>query len=205
VAVSRRGFLAAAAAAPIGAVLRPFPVATAAAGRGVVCALDESRAGFARHLGMPDLLSGPGLLVLPGAVGWDESLPMRVREGAVVVFESAAGFGGASAFALQREGLRSAFGLAIEPPGEPWGTLPRPAYVDLVWPVAARVRDFSSVVVVRGGETVGRLGSVPVAARRRRGRGTFVFLGSPVGPALWAGDPQAHAWLAAVIAATPAA
>jgi len=201
VAVSRRSFLAAAAAAPMGATLRPLATATPA---GVACALEESRAGFTRHVAgsVSGARAGSRLLVLPGAVGWDASLAARVIEGTVVVFESAAGFGGASAFALQREGLRSAFGLAIEPPREPWETGPRPAYVDLVWPVPARVRDFSSVVAVRGGETVGRLGSLPVAARRRLGAGTFVFLGSPVGPALWANDPQAQAWLRTVMAAS---
>jgi hypothetical protein len=202
VAVSRRGFLAAAAAAPIGATLwRP---AEAPPPAGVVCALEESRAGFSRYAAVSgsEVMTGSRLLVVPGAVGWDESLPARVREGRLVVFESAAGFGDTSAFARQREGLRAAFGLEIEAPVAPWEEGPRPAYVDFHWPVAARVRDFSSVVAVRGGETAGHLGSRVVAACRRLGAGTFVFLGSAIGPALWTADPHAEAWLDAVVAAS---
>src|SRR5439155_624334 len=36
---------------------------------------------------------------------------------------------------------------------------------------------------------------VPVALKRPGGRGNLIFLGSLLGPALWAGDAQARRWL----------
>jgi hypothetical protein len=193
--ISRRGFLASAGATPL--VGLSWLRRTAMAERGGACVLAESRAGFDEA---PSHLEERRFLVFPGAVGWDDSLVERVRAGATVLFESAAGFGDATEFAAQRAGLLTAFDLTIEPPAEPWTDRGRPAYIDLHWPAVARLRDFSTVVRVRGGETVGRLGSFPVAARRRLGAGSFLFLGSPIGPALWSGDPQAHAWLGALVA-----
>ena len=141
------------------------------------------------------------MLVFPGAAGWDDSIARRVRSGRLVIFESASGFAEASALREQRAGLREAFGLSIEHPVTVWGERAGPAYLDLGWPVRARIRDFSFAVPVRGGEVVGWLGALPVATLRRAGAGALLFLGSPVGPALWSGDPEAQAWLLAVLAA----
>ena len=195
-AVSRRGFLGALAWAPLGGALTrpmisgPSPCST--------CALPESRAGFARALAGR---AAADVLVFPGAAGWDDSIARRVRSGWLVIFESASGFAEASALREQRAGLREAFGLSIEHPVTVWGERAGPAYLDLGWPVRARIRDFSFAVPVRGGEVVGWLGALPVATLRRAGAGALLFLGSPVGPALWSGDPEAHAWLSAVLAA----
>ena len=194
--LSRRRFLGALAAAPLGGALTgpalaaPSPCST--------CVLAESRAGFAQALAGREAAD---VLVFPGAVGWDDSIARQVRGGRLVVFESASGFAEAGAFREQRAGLRDAFGLRIEDPVTVWGESRRPSYLDLGWPVRARIRDFSFAVPVRGGEAVGSLGVLPVAARQRAGAGALLFLGSPVGPALWSGDPQAHAWLSSVLAA----
>jgi hypothetical protein len=196
--ISRRGFLAA-GAAPLSSSL--FPWNAPKGSNGVTCALDESRAGYERAI-VPRGPDEERLLVFPAAVGWDPSIVRQVRNGATVIFESAAGFGDAKAFGEQRAGLRSAFDLTLETPTDPWARATKPAYIDLLWPAAAKLRDFSSLVVVRGGETVGRLGRLPVAALQQRGAGLFLFLGSPIGPALWTGDPQAHAWLSSVFATT---
>ena len=194
--VSRRRFLGALAAAPLGGALTgptlagPSPCLT--------CALPESRAGFAQALAGRE---APDLLVFPGAAGWDDSIERQVRSGRLVIFESASGFAAPSALREQRAGLWDAFGLGIEHPVKVWGESGRPSYLDLGWPVRARIRDFSFAVSVRGGEAVGRLGALPVAALQRAGAGALLFLGSPVGPALGSGDPQAHAWLSSVLAA----
>lgn len=194
--LSRRGFLGALASAPLGSALTG-PTLWAPS-RCSACALPESRAGYARALAGR---AAADLLVFPGAAGWDDSIERTVRSGRLVIFESASGFADARALREQRAGLREAFGLSIEPPVTVWGESGRPSYLDLGWPVRARIRDFSFAVPVRGGEAVGRLGALTVATRQRAGAGALLFLGSPVGPALWSGDPQAHAWLAAVLAA----
>jgi hypothetical protein len=192
--VSRRGFLCALAATPLGRPL--FGPSFSAPPPPLNCALPESRAGFAKALAGRET---PDILVFPGAAGWDDSIARRVRSGQLVIFESASGFTGAGALQEQRAGLRAAFGLTIERPVMLWSEGRRPSYVDLVWPVRARVRDFSCAVPVRGGEAIGSLGGLPVATLQRAGAGALLFLGSPVGPALWSDDPEAHAWLSSVL------
>src|SRR5437764_965136 len=52
----------------------------------------------------------------------------------------------------------------------------------------------------QAGEVIAWVDGVPVALKRRGGRGgTLIFLGSPLGPALWAGDAQARRWLVDVL------
>jgi hypothetical protein len=194
--VSRRRFLSALASAPLGGAFTGQMLA----GRSPcsTCALPESRAGFAQALAGRE---AGDVLVFPGAAGWDDSIERRVRSGRLVIFESGSGFAEASALREQRVGLRDAFGLRIEHPVAVWGRSRRPSYLDLGWPIRARIRDFSFAVPVRGGEAFGTLGALPVATLQRAGAGALLFLGSPVGPALWSGDPQAHAWLSSVLAA----
>jgi len=48
------------------------------------------------------------------------------------------------------------------------------------------------------GDNIAWAGELPVALKRRVGAGTLIYLGSPVGPALWAGDVEAKRWLHAV-------
>ena len=194
--VSRRFFLGALAAAPLESALTgPTRGERSSCS---TCALPESRAGFARALAGRD---AAGVLVFPGAAGWDDTIERRVRGGRLVIFESASGFAEARALREQRAGLQDAFGLRIDYPVTVWGQGRRPSYLDLGWPVRAHIRDFSFAVPVRGGEAVGWLGPLPVAALQRAGAGALLFLGSPVGPALGSGDPQAHDWLSSVLAA----
>ena len=198
--LSRRSFLSAvAAAAPLG---RAFGGPTfRPPALGVGCALPESRAGFAKAVAGQD---GRDILILPGASGWDPSIVAETRGGGLVIFETGCAFTKAEAIEEQRAGLRGAFDLEIESPVELWTEGRRPRYLHLEWPVHAHVRDFSFVVPVRGGVTVGRIGGLPVAALQRLGAGRLLFLGSPLGPALWSGDPQAHTWLRSVFVALPA-
>ena len=191
--VSRRAFLSAAAAVP----LTPLAARTGAAPVGAVarCALSESRAGFARALAGAPL---GRVHVVPGACGWDASVPERVRRGQLVIFESAGGFGEQGERAEQRRGLERAFDLCIGEPVALWQEGRRPSYVEYEWPVPARVRDFSFVTPVRGGRTVARVYGLGVAALAEAGAGALLFLGSPLGPSLWTGETEALRWLKAV-------
>jgi len=134
--------------------------------------------------------------VVPGMGPLPEEFARRLsavtRGAGWVVLESAAGFGG---FEEQRRMLARHFGIRIQPPVDLWanGTAP---YIDYRWPVRERVRDFSRVtpIYAEGVEIIGSAGDLPVAARR----GRLIFLGSPVGPALLAGDREAHSWFRAL-------
>ena len=141
------------------------------------------------------------------------------------MLESGAGFLSPLETAAHRRMLLGCFGLAVEPPVDLWsGKLAEdgfPAsrnsphgrktvdlgqsipYVRYVWPRDILVRDFTWVIPVsaKGGEVIGWAGSLAVASKRPVGKGTLIFLGSPLGPALRASDPEARSWLQSVVSA----
>ncbi|SRR5712691_6184506 len=145
------------------------------------------------------------VLIVPAAL---EIPPPAVRAivsclqaGASVIFESGAGFAADRAFRAHRVALRDYLQLQIEAPVDLWpdNSSQRIPYVHYTWPRPATVRDFSRVVPLRRqegeGEVIAWVDGLPVALKRSSGRGNLIFLGSPLGPALWAGDAQARRWL----------
>src|SRR2546429_268865 len=102
--------------------------------------------------------------------------------------------------------LRDQLGVHIEAPVRLWSSRGASGvpYVDYSWPASATIRDFSRVVPLErqsegAGEIIAWVDDLPVALRRRYGRGDLIFLGSPLGPALWAGDAEARRWLCEVV------
>ncbi len=194
------------------------------------CALRESLAGYKSALeqtGVRVVKSAPRALprcrtvILPGC---REMLPetagellRMLGEGSCVVIESGAGFADPDEFREHKHWLQAHFGLWVEEPVDLWrrdaregsparprqAALPRIPYVDYAWPVRVKVRDFSRVVPVSSqpGEVIGRVDGQPVASKRALGKGTLVFLGSPLGPALLSGDREARSWLRALVRA----
>jgi len=163
------------------------------------------------------------MAIVPG-VGPMDSATMRLlfdllEAGTRVLLESGAGFVSPPDFAAHQRMLHRYFDLAVEPPIDLWSGKhsgdslfahrSRPhqrnkvdrresiPYVDYVWPRETRVRDFSRVIPVsaNAADVIGRAGPLPVAMKKRLANGTLIFLGSPLGPALRAGDPEARSWL----------
>jgi hypothetical protein len=169
---------------------------------GTACALRESVQGYVAAAGT-SVLRTP-VLIIPAAL----STPMQYVEnyllnGGTVILESGAAFGESSSFQAHRETLSKGLGIVVEKTVELW---PRSApYIDLTWPIPVKVRDFSRVVVLGRDEpgVIATVDGLPVAARRSIGAGTLVFLGTPLGPALWTGDSEAKRWLSTVMAISP--
>ena len=122
-----------------------------------------------------------------------------LQAGASVIFESGAGFAADREFRTHRVVLRDYLQVQIEEPVDLWpdNSSQRIPYVDYTWPRPAKVRDFSRVVPLgrQAGEVIARVDGLPVALKRSSGRGRLIFLGSPLGAALWAGDAEARRWL----------
>lgn len=104
-----------------------------------------------------------------------------------VLVESSAGFVPENLSWLTR------WGISV---GEP-RTVQGPAWVSFNWPVPAIIRDFGRVSPITGGAVIAHLGDMPVAVRQ----GPLVVLGSPLGPHVYAGDPDARDLLAAILGA----
>jgi len=154
---------------------------------------------------------------MESGIAW--TLSNLLRSGTHVLLESGAGFLSPAEFIGHQRVLDLYFDLAVRPPVDLWagksaddapprhraGQRPgdRPnsyasiPYVNYVWPSETKVRDFSRVIplLTRAGDVIGKVGALPVALKRQTAKGTLIFLGSPLGPSLRAGDSEALSWL----------
>lgn len=178
------------------------------------CLLRESLGGYRSALGGGRALVSVAeldaqlswrMVIVPGLGQIDSDMARMlsdlVHEGALVILESAGGFLGPAEFRAHQKMLDRYFGLEVEEPVAMWNSdrngHARIPYVNYDWPRPAMVRDFSRVVPVSpdSGEVIGAVIDLPVAVKKRAGRGTLIFLGSALGPALYAGDAEARSWL----------
>ena len=176
----------------------------------------------------PQLQRPYRIVIIPGVglmnPAMADALSNLVNDGACLLLESGAGFLSPSEFSAHRKMLRRHFGLAVERPVDLWSgksevhidsrrscgrnsrkrldTRGLAPYVSYSWPQDTKVRDFSRIIPVslQTGDVIGRVGNIPVALKKRVGKGTLIFLGSPMGPALGASDPEAQRWLQSVTA-----
>ncbi len=143
------------------------------------------------------LLIVPAVLTIP--LDGMQRIANALRNGATVIIESGGGFAGHLNFRRHRRFLREYLQIDVQSPVDLWKGDPRRVpYIDYTWPHAAKVRDFSRVVPLgdtQEGAIIAWAGDRPVGLRRELERGTLIFLGSPLGPALWAGDAEARRWL----------
>jgi hypothetical protein len=214
---TRRQFLGSVVGAAWSVVRPARPSRAVAAGAGCVvldlkeqCSSRESVAGYQSALaGMRDLPRWRGALIVPAAMALPLPAVHRIvsclQLGGTVLVESGAGFAAELEFQAHRAALRDGLQVRIEAPVRLWPrTIP---YIHYSWPYPADVRDFSRVVPLgrQPGEIIARVDGMPAALKRRYAGaggagGTLIFLGSPLGPALWAGDAEAKRWLSRVVA-----
>lgn len=168
------------------------------------CSLPESVVGYRSALAHVNtsLLVIPAVLEIPRHLR--SLISNRLQAGGTVLVESGAGFAADASFARHRRSLRDVLGVEVGAPVDLWTGVRGAPYIDYTWPHAAKIRDFSRAVWVAdpAGDVIGTADGLPVALRRRGGSGTLIFLGSPLGPALWAGDAEARRWLSELATAS---
>jgi hypothetical protein len=172
--VSRRAFLGTAAVTPMLASSDRLNTRYGVMDLG--CVLPESLAGFTLQAG--DCCCGDGgtdVLIVP-RVGTLSSAGVQtiqrcLERGATVLLEC---------------GLGIPANQAVYFP-----------YVEYVWPVKVKIREFTPVCIepAPADEIIGTFAGKPVAVRRRVGDGTLVAIGSALGPIFLTGDPDARRWL----------
>src|ERR1051325_10392569 len=136
-----------------------------------------------------------------GATRWARRLSQS--RGSTVILESGAGFLNRVDYRAYRRWMRERLRIEVTDPVDLWSGAARGVpYIEYDWPMRASVRDYSRVVPLadQPGEVIGWAGGIAVALKRRVGMGTLVFLGSPLGPALWADDQQARRLLLQLLA-----
>jgi hypothetical protein len=164
----------------------------------------------------------PGFAVMDPVIA--EILSDLLEAGTRILLESGAGFLSPAEFGAHQKMLHRYFDIAVDSPADLWPVTstdetlrthrrgrhsgktqgrhePIP-YVNYLWPRETKVRDFSRVIPVSttSGDVIAKVGALPVAVKRLTPKGTLIFLGSPLGPALRAGDPEARSWLRMVTA-----
>jgi hypothetical protein len=182
---------------------------------GSECALRESLHGYQTALGglavcvakeANQWLTRCRMIIVPGVGALTSASALLLLHfldaGARVLLESEAGFSGVAEFATQQKVLHRSFGITVETPVDLWSRGKSIPYVSYEWPHQVMVRDFSRAVPVSGpsDEVIARVGTIPVALKKRVARGTLIFLGSPLGPSLRAGDREAHILLRLIAA-----
>ena len=230
--ISRRGFLGCAAGASaaglagatgLAGILPQTPAfhsQCVIVDPGPDCHLGESAAGYQAGLSFLNVafqrtsfqsLASARTMILPAAATTDAKSPAKLREllenGSVILYESGAAFLSPEEFGFHKRVIRSVFGLSLHDPVCLWDSadsLKQSPYIDYHWPVVTKIRDFSRMVPVDpgNGETIAWFGDLPVAAKRRIGKGTLVYLGSPLGPHFLSDDREASRWLRAFCAAS---
>lgn len=226
--LSRRGFLCAAACAPLAGIASAAADAASSTQSLKVreskqhclllnfsCVLPESFEGYRESLRDAGIVTVASqrtdaayLVVAPAAslIRFPEEarfIKRSAEAGAIVLVESGGGFLPPAEFERHAALVRAEFGLTLRPPVNLWiqanGRIP---YLDFTWPSGKRVRDFSRAVPVRADGrqeedvvTIATVAGQAASVRKRAGAGTVIFLGSPIGPHLLAGDREAHDWI----------
>jgi hypothetical protein len=178
---------------------------------------------FASTEGIPQSITCYENAIIPGIGRMDaasaEILADYLQAGGAVLLESGGGYLNPNEFRAHQQVLNCHFNVRVDQPVDFWahsstrgiqmdipsrrkGPAHGPApYIDYIWPYQTKVRDFSRVVplAAQGGDVIGFAGKLPVALRKRVGKGALIFLGSPLGPHLLAGDVEAGRWLHSVL------
>ena len=147
-----------------------------------------------------------------------------LNSGATILWESGSAFLDPRKFAEQQRFVQDCFDISIEQPIDVWMPTHAPklnfaetnrtaratraighkqvAYIEYRWPRETHVRDYSRIIPVTAatGRAIAHWGKIPVSWSKPVGTGTLVFFGSPIGPALHAGDAEAHALLQSIVA-----
>ena len=172
--------------------------------------------------------NGADSVVVPAAGAVRPEMVEAVREllgrGSTVFWESGAAFLKPGEFARQQVLMLEHFGISMQRPIDVWsqsasrrasaGAKKQTArsmraigheqipYVAYRWPKEVQVREFSRVIPVSAanGRAIAHWREISVAWRQPVGAGTFIFVGSPIGPALRAGDSDAASLLRSMIA-----
>ena len=152
----------------------------------------ESRRKRQNHTRSIILLCGDSTISPPHALRLRE----RAARGAWVVWESSPVSCIPQTFADRSEIMRATFGIGLCEPIllSPDRLRDTGMYVQYRWPCPALIRTFSTVLPVTclKTEIVAHYGRIPVAMKRRVGRGGVVFLGSMLGPNLHAEEFEAQ-------------
>jgi hypothetical protein len=152
--------------------------------------------------------SSRSIIIVPGArllsLARGTELLERIRGGTWVILESGVGFSSEAESRHQAEVCETIFDLKLRPPIKAANHRSGIAYVEYRRPIRCLVRTFEAVTPVRcdSSEVIAQFGSHATCARKTIGNGGLVYLGSMLGPGLYAEEREAVAVGSALVALT---
>ncbi len=167
----------------------------------------ESASGFRLLLSNPQSIAGirsagggPAVLILPGL---RDLSPTRCREllgraqaGSWLILEAGVCFSSPTEARAQANILKNSFGLEVLPPvSVPSMNTNRCPYVSYTWPVQQSLRTYEAITPLccKRDEAIAFFERQPVCAKKRVGQGGILYLGTMLGPGLFAEEREAHA------------
>lgn len=164
------------------------------------CLSRESSQGFRLLLNNQQIVArSVPVIILPGArelsIETCSALVKEAAAGAWVVWEDGLCFSSREESLASNRILKQAFGFQVLPPirvSDDQAT--ESSYIEYSWPTRRLVRSFHAATPIRCplSEVIAKFRGVPVCARRVIGRGGVVYLGSMLGPGLFAEEREAH-------------
>jgi hypothetical protein len=178
------------------------------------CLSQESAIGFRRLLNgdtagnyfTQSSIASSSLIIAPGIRGMSlargDDLFQRIADGTWVILESGVGFSSMALAKHQADLFKQIFDLTLLPPVKVAESTAAATYVEYTKPVCRLARTFEAITPIdcEPTEVIARLGGHSVCARKTVGRGGLVFLGSMLGPGLFAEEREALAIGAALVA-----
>jgi hypothetical protein len=207
---TRREFLTMLALTPLGVRLpavQPASVSRVEIRAEKHCLSAESALGYQHILGCDAVAcearntqdSNPSLIILPGArtlsLEYASELRERMSGGTWVILESGLSFAGRTESGDQADVYKKAFGLRLLPLIKTTHHTAGLPYIEYVRPLSSLVRTFEAIapVVSEPSDVIARFGEHIVCARKIFGRGGLIYLGSMLGPGLFAEEREAQA------------
>jgi hypothetical protein len=138
-------------------------------------------------------------IVLPGVRALSTTLAASLHKSAAagswLIFESGLCFASKRETEIQRGVLAEVFDITIDGTRSTQrGGASARSYVHYRWPLPAMAPDFTEWAAIKyaDADAIAAFHNEVVAIRRRIGRGGIVFLGSPLGPGLFAADRESQ-------------
>jgi hypothetical protein len=178
------------------------------------CLSQESAIGFQRllnrdtasNLSFQSSIAPGSFIIAPGirrmSLARGDDLLQRIDDGTWVILESGVAFSSMAEAKHQADLLKRLFDLKLLPPVKVAESFAAATYIEYAQQIYRLVRTFGAITPIdcEPTEIIARLGRHPACARKRLGRGGLVFLGSMLGPGLFAEEREALAIGAALVA-----
>lgn len=147
----------------------------------------------------------PSAIIVPGirhlSIARCSELLQLSRDGTWLILETGSCFLSTEESRRQAALFERAFDVEVLPPVPVSKSGGKDTYIEYVWPIRGLVRTFGAItpILCKPNEMIACLGRRPVCVKKRVGKGGLIYLGTMLGPGLFAEEREALAIGAAMM------